>query len=445
VERARNPYRPGFNQSPETLAGRSEVLEYLVDALEAAALDGYTPPPLLLVGSRGMGKTALLAEAGAQAGSQYGWPRVHIELEPNKPFAGELAEELDAVAKLIEQHGPARAMRTQAAVLQAKVAGVGGEVRFERAKDDRPSSLRRSFTTLALAAASRSSGFILTLDEAHLADHAEMVAFAKVLQEGTGKHWPVVVVMAGLPAMRSPDHSVTYFERGTWHQLGLLHPQEALAALTGPAEQAGRPMDRGAGELLAASSGGYPYALQLFGHHAWRASAGQQRIDRAAAVRAVPKAQRQLERGLYASRWEAAPPSHRRYLSAVAQLLTSGQPATSRAVADLQSRTTSDLSKIRDQLITYGTLTVESDVLRFTVPGMAEYVRDQDHGERALANPNAARYVQGPRLPDNAREAARLSRVAQPKPPTSTGGTSRDAGGPKRPARPPARRPGRGR
>jgi hypothetical protein len=377
----RNPYRPGFNQTPEMLAGREEVLEDLIDALEAVAVDRFTPPPLLLVGSRGMGKTTLLAEAASQAGQRYGWPAAHLELEPDKPFTGELADELERVAALVKQQGPQRAMQARSVTVQAKVAGVGGEVHFERASTEAANELRNSFARLALAARERGSGFVLTLDEAHLADHAEMVAFAKVLQEATGHDWPVVVLIAGLPAMREPDHTVTYFERATWHELGVLELDDALAALQRPAERAGRPMDHDAADMLASASGGYPYAVQLLGHHAWRQSAEQPRIDIAAAERALPRAQRQLERGLYASRWQAAAPTHRRYLAAVAELITTGQSATGRAVADRLGKRTSDLSRVRDHLIKYGTLTVEQDTLRFTIPGMAEYVARQQARE----------------------------------------------------------------
>ena len=369
-----NPYRPGFNQTPEILAGRDDVIEDIVDALEAVAVDHFTPPPLLLVGSRGMGKTTLLAEAASRAGHQHGWPAVHVELEPSKPFTGELAAKLDTTAALVEQHGPQRGLQAQSVTVQAKIAGAGGEVRFERADAERAGSLSESFPRLALLANERDSGFVLTLDEAHLADHAEMVEFAKVLQHATGQTWPVVTLIAGLPAMRAPDHTVTYFERGTWHELEVLDRAAATAALQGPASRAGRPMDDAAAELLAAAAGGYPYALQLLGRHAWRQSADQPQIDTDAAKRALPRAQRQLERGLYASRWEAAAPTHRRYLAAVAELITSGQPATSRAVADRQGKSTKELSKIRDQLIKYGTLTVQHDALRFTIPGMADYI-----------------------------------------------------------------------
>jgi len=41
-----------------------------------------TPPPLLLVGTRGVGKTMLLAGIARRAGAERGWPRLRAEATP---------------------------------------------------------------------------------------------------------------------------------------------------------------------------------------------------------------------------------------------------------------------------------------------------------------------------------------------------------------------------
>ena len=345
MTRTENPYRPGFNESPKELAGREAVLEDLTDAIEVAALDGRTPRPTLLVGARGVGKTVVLAQAAALAGSRFDWPRVHTEMRPDTPFIPDL---IDAIGRVREL-----------------VAG--------SAEDPTP-ALRPALTELAELAIARESGFVLTLDEAHLASRRELSALAALLQEGTGERWPVVVVIAGLPLMRAPEHSVTYLERGAWHELGLLSGEDTVRALRLPAEEAGRPMNEDAAILLAEASGGYPYAIQLYGHHAWRASSGHDRIDLTAAQAALPRAQRELESGLYAARWSAASPAQKRYLAAVAAVAATATPTTARAVAEHLGRTPKQLSSVRDDLIKAGTLTVEGGELRFTIPGMSAYV-----------------------------------------------------------------------
>ncbi len=377
MNRVANPYRPGFNEPPGELAGREGVLEDLREAIEVAALDGRTPRPTLVTGPRGLGKTVLLAEAAALAGAQFGWPRVHVEVRPKTAFTPDLSAALERARTLIEQPRGKPSLQTESVTLRAGVPGLGGELRLARANPqefDPAPVLRAALVALVESAAAHDSGFVLTFDEAQLATREELATLAALLQEGTGEGWPVVVVIAGLPAMRAPEHSVTYFERGSWHELDLLSQPDALRALRLPAESAGRQMDEDAAILLAQASGGYPYAIQLYGHHAWRSSAAQQGIDLAAARQAVPRAQRELEHGLYAARWSAASPAQRRYLTALATLAAEARPSTARAVADELGRTTKQLSTVRDQLIKGGTLTVEGDRLRFTIPGMSAYV-----------------------------------------------------------------------
>ncbi len=371
-----NPYRPGFNEPPTELAGREAVLEDLHEAIEVAALDGRTPRPTLLAGPRGVGKTVLLTEAAAIAGARYGWPRVHVEVRPETPFTHDLIDAIRRAHELIEQPPVKRDLRAQSVTLRAGVPGVGGEVQFARAREeqeDATPALRPPLTALAELARACNGGFVLTLDEAHLASRRELAALAALLQEGTGEHWPVAVVIAGLPLIRAPEHSVTYLERGAWHELGLLTQQDTVRALRLPAEAAGRPMDGDAATLLAKASGGYPYAVQLYGHHAWRSSAERDRIDLTAAEAALPRAHRELERGLYAGRWTAASPTQQRYLAALAAIVASAGPTTGRAVADELGRTPKQLSTVRDDLIKAGTLTVEGNELRFTIPGMSDY------------------------------------------------------------------------
>jgi hypothetical protein len=373
-----NPYRPGFNEPPKELAGREAVLEDLHDAVEVAAIDGRTPRPMMIVGARGVGKTVLLAQAAAIAGSEFGWPRVHTELRPDTPFIPDLIDAIGRVRNLLEQPPSKRALKAESVTLRTGMPGVGGEVRFARGADsteDPAPALRPALTRLIELAIARETGFVLTLDEAHLATRRELAALAALLQEGTGERWPVVVVIAGLPLMRAPEHSVTYLERGTWHELGLLSSEETVRALRLPAEEAGRPMDKDAAILLAEASGGYPYAIQLYGHHAWRAANGHERIDLAAAQAALPRAQRELESGLYAARWSAASPAQKRYLTALAAVATTATPTTGRAVAKQLDSTPKQLSSVRDDLIKAGTLTVDGDELRFTIPGMGAYLR----------------------------------------------------------------------
>ncbi|MDQ1391479.1 MAG: hypothetical protein QOF30_456 [Acidimicrobiaceae bacterium] len=375
-----SPYRPGYNQRPVVLAGREDVLAAADEALAVAVLEGRTPPALLVVGPRGVGKTVLLGEIADRAGERYSWPRLHVEIAPGSSLTADLvAGARDLVARF-DQQPPSGRFRATSVVVGASLTGVHGEVTLTRSDAASPGGggeIRVALASVVDAAADRDSGFVLTIDEMQLASRDELGQLAAVLQRATEAAWPVVVVGAGLPGMRDPGRTVSYFERAEWHEIGSLDPRQTRLALEGPAEAAGRPFEDDALDLLADRSGGYPYAVQLYGHHAWRASAGSDRIDLGAARRAATTAQKQLEVGLYANRWVQASGGERNYLVHLARLLAASQSVRGAEVAAALGVTARQVSTVRDRLLKKGTISAEGEYLHFAVPGMSEYVLRQ--------------------------------------------------------------------
>lgn len=380
MERSANPYRPGFNQPPRLLAGRDDVLDAAREALAVAALDGRTPRPLVIVGSRGVGKTVLLGEIATVAADELGWLSLHVEVRPGEAFPTQLVERLAAARDTLREAPSGRRFRVKTVSGRVGGFGVSAEVDLARTRDpEGPGDLaiERALTEAIQAALQRQSGLVLTIDELQLARRRELGHFAATLQQHVPDNWPLVVAVAGLPSIRNSDRSVTYLERGEWHELGLLDRQDTILALSGPASDAGRPLEPDATSLLAEASGGYPYAVQVVGHHAWRCSNGSATITVEHAEAALPRADRDLTAGLYASRWEDASPKEREYLAAVAALITSSDAApTGRAVADRLGVSTREVSYLRDRLLKKGTLVVVGGQLQFPVPGMARWVSD---------------------------------------------------------------------
>ena len=191
-------------------------------------------------------------------------------------------------------------------------------------------------------------------------------------------NWPLLVVVAGLPTIRDTRRTVTSFERGEWHELGLLGQDATLRALTHPAAEAGRPFDPDAAEALASASGGYPYAIQVLGHHAWRASVGADHIDLDQAKQAQRAAYDDLVAGLYASRWHDASGREQEHLLALAQLFQRSGHAIGSEVAAHLGASSSQVSYLRDRLLHKGTVFAEGPELRFLAPGMADWILQRD-------------------------------------------------------------------
>lgn len=376
-----NPYRPGFNQAPLVFAGRTDVLDAANEALEVAAFDGRTARPLILVGPRGVGKTVTLGEISHAAAEQLSWPTVHVEAK-RSDLIGDLTSKLRAARELFEgitptDSGTSRRVQLIGAKVQASILGIGGGVEVSREEDSSPESLGRVLRSTMTAAMSRDAGLLVTLDELQNATAAELHELGGVLQETVPENWPLVIAVAALPSLREKrgKQLPTYLERAEWHPLESLAGPDAREALTAPAGQSGRPMDPDAADHLIAQTGGYPYAIQVAGHFAWRASHGSDRITGEHAHAALPRIAADLEQ-LFLSRWEDASDRERDYLTALAAAESTVDEPNGGQVADAMGAEIRSVSYLRDRLIKKGTIYRSgSGGLHFITPGMGAWVR----------------------------------------------------------------------
>jgi hypothetical protein len=329
------PFRPGYSLAPAVLAGRDDVLFEADEAIAEVALDRRATRGQLLVGARGVGKTVLLSEIAARAGERYGFPRLRVQADSSSSLIPELEYRVTALAQLIAE-APGGRLRPSETILRAGVAGVGAEVHLTREPaPDVPGKLRLETAIAALVEElrARDSGLVVTIDEAQLAHRDELEQLGSVLQHGSEQEWLLLTLIAGLPSLRHAGQLGTFFERAQWFELGLLDDDAALQALVEPAAAAGRPFDPDAASYTAGQTGGYPYAIQLYGQQAWRAADGQPRITLTAATAGGARAQVELERSLYAQRWKQAPRREQEYLLAVAHAIRETGRATGTDVA----------------------------------------------------------------------------------------------------------------
>lgn len=386
--RQSNPYRPGFNQPPTVLAGRETVLGDFTEALEIAALDHRTPRPLLLVGSRGVGKTVTLGEAALLAGRKLSWPTVHVEVTSDG-LLPTLIRRLLETAQLLAGEAPKRTTRPRKVRLAggsvtAAGLGVGAEVKLEDLNESLSISeqLDAALTYTLDLALERDSGVVLTIDEVHTANRSELGILGAELQRRVPQNLPLVVVMAGLPSLRTLSGTrplPTYLERAEWHELGQLDDQDALRALTEPAELSHRPMTSEAAHALMQICGGYPYAIQVCGHYVWRASSAAEEITLDHTEQARARIQADLDQ-LFSGRWDDASPKEREYLAALAEVAETQTPNGGSVAAHLGVSTTR-VSYLRERLIKKGTIYADTaGTLHFITPGMAEWIRGRGAG-----------------------------------------------------------------
>lgn len=224
-------------------------------------------------------------------------------------------------------------------------------------------------------------GTLILVDELQEASAEELVAVNTAVHQlgQDAEPRPVTFIGAGLPSLPAQLADATsYAERlYDYRPIGqLLHPADRTA-LVGPSQERGVEWDEEAVEQALAIAGGYPYFLQAVGKHVWDAAPGP-RITIDDVQVGGDAARREVDEGLYRSRWERATPAQKGLLRALADV--GGEEAA--PIADLVpaagKKRVSDLSVARNELIKKGLLySPERGLLAFTVPGMSDFIARQ--------------------------------------------------------------------
>ena len=286
---SRNPFRPGAGQMPPYLAGREAELALADTRLRQLA--GGTAPAqgLLLYGPRGNGKTVLLEHIAARARD------LGLRAEDLPPAA--LRERSVFVTELQELAG-----LTEARLTGVQLGPIGATA--ERAAVT--GNVSRLFAGWVRAA---STPLVVLLDEAHTVEPAVGRDFFNAVQNASSAGLPFFLIAAGTPdAPRKIRHAGTFAERAFDLQpIGRLGAAAAAEALTRPAEEAGRPIQADALELLIGESANYPYFIQLLGSGAWEAASKAEApsINRRVAEAAVASVRVAVER-FYMGRFDEA-------------------------------------------------------------------------------------------------------------------------------------------
>ena len=79
TEAFRNPFTPSFGVIPPFMAGREDIVDDILDALDEGPGNPYLST--VLVGARGTGKTALVSYLAQEAGA-HGWISVNVSAVP---------------------------------------------------------------------------------------------------------------------------------------------------------------------------------------------------------------------------------------------------------------------------------------------------------------------------------------------------------------------------
>jgi hypothetical protein len=338
----------------------------------------------VLTGLRGVGKTALLWTAEADA-EERGWIAQSLEARTDLDFRGAIAERAWVILRKLEHRGAVREALARLATsirrvrLQEPTSGLELGIDLE-GSEPREAALEADvvelFRTLGATARETGTGVLFLLDELQLAGAEALEALCASMQDVGRREVPLAIVAAGLPTLRGQLLSAkTYAERlFAYRELGPLSEEAAAAALVEPARsvEPGLEFDEAALRTLLQACEGYPYFIQVYGHAAWQVADGPV-LSPAEAEGALALGRRELESDLYGGRWTKASERARSYMRQMA-ILGDGPVGSGEVAAAFGGHRA--IAPIRDRLIEEGLIfSPARGKVAFTVPGFANYIR----------------------------------------------------------------------
>lgn len=397
-----NPYTPSGR--PRVFVGRETERRRLRDRLARVVAYGEMMGPLTVAtGPRGLGKTSLMRDMQAQADAS-GFVVAWASGLKHQPFLADVVDRVTRSLSAAEQLPKVGRHQLQEVGVEVGVglAKVSAKItRTEEAVNGSPALVGplEDFLHRAsnLVREAGGAGLLIIIDELHapLMSRREReyepdpraVLDAAVLlnavqnMDGEREKFPLGVVGAGLPETKAYlTRAATFGERTHEFVLHEFDQAAARAVLVEPAEQLNVEWDDAALTAALGAAGGYPQSLHIIGSATWDAAQPDEGDTLTLAHFTEGRATIEADlTSLFRARWDVATNAERGMLRAMARLTDS---ETERgAVAAELGVDTEALGMTRRSLISKGIIEApRRGMLRFTIPGFAQWVRIQETG-----------------------------------------------------------------
>ena len=359
----RQVFRPAFGNRPETIVGRDDVIQALVDGLRAAP--GTRERATLMVGQRGMGKTALLLDLEDRAADE-GFVVARVSAGPTM---------LEEIVELIQLNGSRYVPAERPKVTGVSVGAMGFSAGLTFSDEARESfGFRVKLGLLCERLEEVGRGVLVLVDEVQAASD-ELRTLATTYQHLVGDGRNVAVVMAGLPTSVSRvlnDKVLTFLNRARKVTLEPLALSSIRSYYAQTFRSRGHAWDDGVLDDAVSMTQGFPYLMQLLGYYLVEGADEGEAITRAELDDAMASAKLDLVENVYAPVLNALSPKDRELLMAMAP-----DHGTSR-VSDLRERlhvTDGQLQPYRSRLIAANVVSSpRRGELEFTIPVFGEYL-----------------------------------------------------------------------
>lgn len=380
----RNPFSPGAGSRPPELAGRENIVAAANIAL-ARVVNGKSAQSQIFLGLRGTGKTVLLNEVLDMA-ENANYLTSFIESPENKALTDMLYPQMRQVLRKLSAiegakhavRGAFRALRSFASVFKITMGDVEMGVEPEPGVADSGNleiDLAEVFEAIGHAAKAAGKGWVLLIDEVQYLKDDELAAVIVAVHRMSQRNLPVLVFAGGLPQVaKLSGDAKSYAERlFIYPKIGALDEEAAKEAIQKPLRTEGADITPEALDLILQKTGGYPFFLQEWGHHAWNTAdvspitledveiASQQALDR-------------LDAGFFRVRFDRLTKAEVDYVKAMASL--GAGPYKVNDIAQALKMEPNSLGPRRASIIKKGMIYAPSyGDIDFTVPLFDDFLR----------------------------------------------------------------------
>lgn len=386
MDEYRNPFNPGAGVSPPELAGRADVMQQAITAVERTKR-GRHAKSLMVLGLRGVGKTVLLNEIAKEC-AQRDYLVEMIEARDSDDLRQILLHAMRRILLNLDRGAQAiEAVKRGLRVLRSFLGSVTintGSVDITLGVDPEigmadSGHLEADVTDLLMATGRAAQAVqrpvALLIDELQYVSKDELGALIRAIHAVNQAGLPLILFGAGLPQLAGQaGDAKSYAERlFDFPRLDRLTQLDAYAAIREPIEEEGAHIDDAALAEIFQQSQGYPYFLQEWGYNAWNLCSSNT-IGISDAQAATSVSIRKLDESFFRVRFDRLTPGERDYMRALAEL--GGEPQKTSDVATALTRKLSSIAPIRDSLIKKGMLYApEHGMIAFTVPLFDEFMR----------------------------------------------------------------------
>lgn len=390
MDRAKNPFSPGAGTPPPEMAGRHDVLNNALIALERVK-NGRAEKSMILVGLRGVGKTVLLGEIQHLAENQ-NYKVAFIEAHESRqkktlpelliPHLRRILFALDRGVMISEKAKKAlRVFKSFMTAFKLKTGDLELSIDMdaetgEADSGDLEADLASLFIVAGEAAKDRKTAIAIIIDELQYLDEKELSAIIMATHRVSQKSLPLILIGAGLPQLvGKAGHSKSYAERlFSFPEIGALTKEDTIIALQEPVSALGVSFSKEALDFIYQMTKGYPYFLQEWGYHAWNvAKTDSSIITLKNAEEANTLSIANLDKNFFKVRFDRLTPSEKKYVRALADFGI--KPQRSGDIANKLGKAVEQVAPLRAQLINKGMIysPAHGDIA-FTVPLFEEFL-----------------------------------------------------------------------